>query len=408
MIKKSGKVHYAWFVCAGCALLLFCTSGLSINAFTIYQPYFISLKHFSNTQASALLTFRYTASLASMFVTVKYYKRLGMRRGMTLSGAIMVLSFVLYGIAEKYWQYCAAAVLTGIGYGTGTMIPIAILLGRWFKEKKDTAIGICSSVTGISTLGIPSLIARSVETRGLRFTFCAEASVIALLVFFCRCLLRNSPEEMELTPYGSDPDRNESGRGMTGRAERDLSKGRLAVMLLMLLFIGGVMSVSYSHLAVLITGEGQSEETAALAMSVSGFSLMLGKMAYGRLEDLWGTVKCNKVFAPVFLTGITLCCFIGRSSCLLYPAIVLYSFGMAYMAIGLSTWPAELSTPAGQDRLIQLFQIGYAAGSLVFSPLPGILADRFGGSYVPSFILFLVLGAVVFASVQRILKKQTN
>lgn len=50
------KIHYAWFVCAGCALLLFCTSGLSINAFTIYQPYILKLNNFTNSQSSMIIT----------------------------------------------------------------------------------------------------------------------------------------------------------------------------------------------------------------------------------------------------------------------------------------------------------------------------------------------------------------
>lgn len=38
------KLHRAWLVCIGCALLLFCTSGLTINAFDGYKA--VSLIHF--------------------------------------------------------------------------------------------------------------------------------------------------------------------------------------------------------------------------------------------------------------------------------------------------------------------------------------------------------------------------
>lgn len=398
------KTHYAWTVCAGCALLLFCTSGLAVNAFTVYQPYIISINHFTNAQASTMLAFRNFASLLSMFLVGGYYKKLGMRRGMAAAGAVMTLAFVLFGLAGRYWQYCLASALTGIGYGMGSMIPIAILLSRWFARRRDTAIGICTAVTGLSTLGIPTLLTRSIEAYGLRTTFCAEAAVIGVLVLICALLLRNSPEEKGLGPYGAERACAEENRN-ADPAGRDLPVPVLILMILMLLLIGGVMNVSYSHLTVLITGEGLGEGTAALAMSLSGLALMTGKFLYGRMEDRWGTLVCNNVFAPVLLAGFVLFCLIGKNRFLVYPAAVLYSFGIAYLSVGLSTWPSELSSPARHDRLIQIFQIGYAAGSLVFSPLPGIMADRAGGSYRPAFLLFLGLGAVIYVTVQIVLTR---
>ena len=341
-----------------------------------------------------------------MFLADRYYQKLGIRNGLAVSGAVMALAFVLFCLASKYWQYCLASAITGIAYGMGTMIPIAILLNRWFRRSSDTAIGICSAVTGISTLGIPSLLSHSIDTSGLRLTFCAEAAVIGLLTLLCLCLLRNTPEEMGLLPYGAESE--QSAETLRPPKEKDVQRHdlkcpELVIMIVMLILTGGVMNVSYSHLAVLITGEGLSESTAAISMSMSGLSLMLGKVAYGRLEDLWGTVRCNYVFAPIFLFGLALCSFIGSRPSLLYPAVVLYSFGISYMSVGISTWPAELSSTKRHSRLIQLFQIGYVSGSLVFSPLPGILADRSGGSYAGAFRLFLILGVIVFITVQTIL-----
>lgn len=396
------RVFYGWFVCAGCALLLFCTSGLAVNAFSIYQPYIISQNAFTNTQASALLTCRNLASLCSMLPVGKYYRGLGFRRGMTLAGALMALSFLLYGLAPNYAGYCLAAVLSGIGYGTGTMIPVTMLINRWFVDKKDTAIGVCSAVTGISTLGIPSLLSDCIEKNGLRPTFLGEAAVIFILVAIVFFLLRNTPEEMGTVPYREAAGRSGCAND-TPEFRRDLSRIELTATIFTLLLIGGVMNVSYSHLTVLITGEGLQENTAALAMSISGLSLMFGKILYGRLEDRWGTVKCNFAFAPLLLTGLALLCFVGRVPFLLWPAMILYSFGISCLSVGLSTWPGELSSPRRHGRLVQIFQVGYAAGSLLFSPLPGILADRSGGSYVPAFRLFLLLSLAVFFMVQWIL-----
>lgn len=330
---------------------------------------------------------------------------------MVVSGYCMVLSFVCFGISRAYWQYATAAILTGISYGTGTMIPVAILISKWFTKEKDTAIGVCSAVTGLSTLGIPSILAKSIEANGMRFTFCAEAAVCGVLMLLCGVLLRNSPEDMGLAPYGADINDNSddvSKKKEKKRAAHDLSRTGLILMLLMILLGGGVMNVAYSHLTVLVTGEGLSENIAAVAMSFSGIALMLGKIIYGRLEDVLGTVNCNRLFGPLMLLGLGMCYFVGRNHALIYPAITVYSFGLAYFAVGLSTWPLELSSKKNSDRLVQIFLTVYSAGCLLFSAIPGIIADHSGGSYTKAYLLFLCFGIVVFVTVQTVLKKHNK
>ena len=138
------RIHYGWFVCAGCALLLFCTSGLSVNAFTVYQPYILVKNAFTNTQSSAIITVRSLFSFVAMFFTGRYYKTFSLRIGIAISGILTVLGFILFGMASGFAVYCAAAALIGLGYGFGTMIPVAIVLDHWFVQKRTFAIGICS------------------------------------------------------------------------------------------------------------------------------------------------------------------------------------------------------------------------------------------------------------------------
>lgn len=80
-------------------------------------------------------------------------------------------------------------------------------------------------------------------------------------------------------------------------------------------------------------------------------------------------------------------------------------FGMAFSAVGMTAWAVDLSAPEKCDRNIRLFQILYASGTLVFSPLPGFIADHAGGSYVIAYAVFAVLGVYIFAAVQYCYRK---
>ena len=92
------KPHYAWLVCAGCALLLFCTSGLTVNAFTIYQPFLLRQGNLTNAQSSMLITIRNLFSFLGMLLTAWYYRKLTLRTGMLLSGLMVGFSFLVWKV----------------------------------------------------------------------------------------------------------------------------------------------------------------------------------------------------------------------------------------------------------------------------------------------------------------------
>ena len=77
-----------------------------------------------------------------------------------------------------------------------------------------------------------------------------------------------------------------------------------------------------------------------------------------------------------------------------------FGAGLALTTTGLVTWAGDLSNPKTFDVTVRRFQIGYAAGGLVFSTFPGILADHFGGSYIPAYIFFTACTVYVLFSVQ--------
>lgn len=389
------KIHYGWLVCLGCALLLFCTSGLCINAFTVYQPYILEQNNFTNAQSSMIITFRSLFSFLSMFVTGIYYKRFSLRKGMAMAGLLTLSGFVLFAFAASHFAYCLAAVAVGLGYGLGTMIPIAIVLEHWFLSKRNLAIGLCSAVTGVSTLGIPSLLTQMIETWGLKRTFLAESCCIAVLVLAAVLLIRDHPSQMGLEPYGAE---KQAAKPVS--AGRSLARKHWILAVPMLLLVGAMTSVAYSHLSMLISAEGFDTHITALAITVSGIMMTLGKFVFGGVSDKIGTYRCNWIFGLILICGLTLCCVMGNSVVFLFLAMCAYGTGLATTTVGLTAWAGDLSTPEQYDSNVQRFQLGYAAGTLLFSSLPGILADRFGGSYVPAYVFFAGCGVFVILSVQ--------
>ena len=53
-----------------------------------------------------------------------------------------------------------------------------------------------------------------------------------------------------------------------------------------------------------------------------------------------------------------------------------------------------MSSPDQDHKVVRRLQVIYAGGALLFASVPGILADRFGGTYIPAYILFSVFLAL--------------
>lgn len=139
---------------------------------------------------------------------------------------------------------------------------------------------------------------------------------------------------------------------------------------------------------------------------VSGIAIMAGKTGYGIVADHVGDYRANWIFSVILLAGLFLCCVPVISLPLLFSAVCLYSFGLGLTTVGLTAWVGDWSTEERYDANTRRFQMGYSGGALVFSALPGILADRVGGSYIPAYVLILISAMIVIGIVQYIYRRK--
>lgn len=385
------RLHYSWIVCIGCTIAMFCCTGLVINAFSVYMPYLVERYQLTQTQASMVTTFRSLFSLIFKFVVIWFINRLNVRRTMTLGFLCTTLAFVCYSFnGSPIWIYIAAS-LSGMGYGLATMVPISILLNRWFKEKLAMAVAVCAASTGVASMIFPTIITKVVQTAGLSSAFLIEAAVIFVLCVLAVFLLRNEPQEKGLRPFGDQGEESEQTEQTILTDEPDvLSKGQRIFFMLAPLMLGAVTQTAPGLFTLHFTGEGFDPMKAALAVSVFGFSLLVGKFAYGYCTDAIGGSKTNYLFLTIQLLGVALGCFIRNHPAVMFASVVLIGLGFSVSTVGITMWAKEFSTAKEYGNTVRLYQILFMIGSLILSPCTGIVADAFG-SYVPVFAMYTVM-----------------
>jgi predicted MFS family arabinose efflux permease len=118
----------------------------------------VSMAGLSNTEASAVITIRNLFTLAAMLLAGKYLEKTEIRLGVAIAVLIEALGFTLYALAGGFLFWCAGAALVGTAYGFGTMIPVSILVSRWFTAHRAQALGICAAGARCASIACPPLI----------------------------------------------------------------------------------------------------------------------------------------------------------------------------------------------------------------------------------------------------------
>ena len=381
------KLHYAWAICLGGALTMFVIIGFGINIFSVFQPYIITQNGFTNAQGSFITTIRSFFVLGSIFTANYLCDKIGLRRMLIFAYALMVLSCVYFGFAKSYFDYCAAAVLTGLAYGYGGMIPLSIMVGRWFTSRRGFALGLASAGSGIPTIFAPGIITKLIESKGLRYAFLAEAAFIFVIVVIAALLIRSYPYEMGLTPYYLESGDNKANKSAFS-SSKTLSKPLSLLLLFAAFLIGAPGGPGFSHITVLYSSSGYSGVTVAKFISFLGIMICAGKVFSGQIYDTLGSFKGNfYIFTMLFLSMTVFCMAPLKNAMLPYVAMVLFGFGVAVSNISFAVWARDLYGDEGYERATRAFTTSYSLGMLLFGPLPGIWADMWG-SYVYSYMFF--------------------
>lgn len=204
----ANRLHYGWLVCLAGTLLLFVTMGTVSNGFSVYLPFIMKEHGLSNSMTSSLVTIRCLVAFISMLCIGLYYKAFSLRIGTFIAAAFAGISLLMYSFASSYAAFCVSAAVSGLSYGFGSMIPVSILMNKWFFKHKALAISICGTGTGIATIILAPIITMMVENVSLTFSFRIEGAAALVLAVVIFLIVRNEPGDIGLQPLGTDERRN--------------------------------------------------------------------------------------------------------------------------------------------------------------------------------------------------------
>src|SRR5699024_11798434 len=111
--------------------------------------------------------------------------------------------FAMFGLMSSVWGWYIFVIPLAVGGVFIRVIAGPVMIERWFVKKNGMALGIMTAIGGLMGAFIQPITGILISSFGWRSSyFIIGIAVILILVPTILFLVRNSPSEKGLLPYG--------------------------------------------------------------------------------------------------------------------------------------------------------------------------------------------------------------
>lgn len=375
----------AWVAC----LALNCANGLTFGSYGVLVSAFEMQLHASRALASSgLALVTVLACLSAPFLGAAL-SRLPLRPFMILGALVSFSGYMLLSVLHDMHAILLAYLLV-IGPGlvlNGNLIT-AMLVSRWFVERRGTALGIVNMPILVTLT--PFAVATVMSHFGLAIAYRAIACVF-LAIIPALLLVIDAPEKIGQRALGEVEGNGGAPGDMPGVAWL-LRSGFFLTSCLALTLTVASGPMLYPHLIPMMADRGIDVSRGAILLAVMGGAGIPGALAFGWLADRIGPARglalCAGLQAGLYALLIVPLGFVA-----LIPVVAV--IGMCISgAIGMfAALLAEMfgSWLVGKAMgLANAIDVVFVAGA---APLAGFLYDRTG-----SYTLTLSLHIAAFTT----------
>jgi MFS family permease len=306
------RLFYGWIVVGTSAVGLFLGAfPIVVFSFGVFFDSFVREFHASRAAVSLAFTMHNFASGIVAVVIGRLVDRTGGRRvilpGLVVLAAILLASKAIgSSVSELYWFYIAL----GLVAPATTTVPYALIVSRWFDRHRGLALSGMMVGLGAGAMVMPVAAARLIAGVGWRDAFAiVGGAVLTIAVPIVACLLRDSPEPMGLPPDGA-PGSTVSGRTAGGLEGVTWSEATLSSTFWLLIAAFVLLAASVHacviHMPQLFADRGANGADAAVASSVVGLALLVGRIGCGYFLDRYHGARVALTVCGSAALGIAL------------------------------------------------------------------------------------------------------
>lgn len=395
MTKYRNKIHFAWLVLIGLCIMV----GLSKAAINNTSGLFITpiTTELGIGTGDLTLHLSVAAIVTLIFLPIggKLMEKYSMRYILTIAIVLQAGAYAAFGFMNSVWGWYLLSIPMAVGGVFITVIAGPVLINQWFKKRNGLALGIMGVSVGLLGVIVQPTVGNLIAFEGWRNTYLIVGiTVIAIVVPTIIFLLRGSPKEKNLSPYGvsetksKHQDKHQSeNNGIT----ISVAKKSIAFLMLFVFFFIITSISSFSvHIPNYLMNEGFSVAFSGNILSAQMLGVMIGSLAFGYLGDRIGA-KNTTLFA-MGMGVISMILLINFTSSTAAIVVAVFLFGLLTASIG-TLAPMLTTTLFGNINYSQIYSnasLGLAIASIIALPAYGFIFDS-TGSYMTALYLIIAL-----------------
>ena len=387
MSSTPPRIFYGWLIILVSSIGLFLGAPLLVFSFSVFFKPWVEDFHASRAAVSLAFSLLNLVGAFWLPVTGMLIDRFGAKR-------VILPSMVLYGlvlmsslwVGHNIWQLYLLSSVLGVVFSSGAApVPFGVVISHWFNRRRGLALSLSMMGIGVGSIVVPIVAQRLIATYGWRVTFAIFGAAVLLipLPVLGRFLL-NDPAQRGLRPDGDETIDDsllvDEKPGMSWHAI--WHDPMYWTMLCIFSLAGaGVHGVGL-HMSAIFTDRGVSAERAAVATSLVGAAVMVGRLASGYLLDWLFAPRVAMLFYGATTLGIGILCG-GSAGTLALVGAFLSGLGMGaeveVMGYMISRYFGLRAFGSAYGHAFAAFMISGSLGVLVM----GAGYDRFHSYTVP-------------------------
>jgi len=357
LISKHPRVFYGWWIVFAAALGLGLGGpAIAVFSFGIFFKSLVPEFHASRAAISFAFTLHNVIGAMCAPLVGRLIDRFGARRVILPATAAFALILISgRALGTSIWQFYLFYAALGLMSISMSPIPYGVVVAHWFNRRRGLALGFMMVGVGLGAIVAPLLAQRLIAAFGWRTAYAIFGFIVLLVPLpVVAALLENDPAQRGLLPDGVQPRRGSSERQPepVGLTWHEIWRSTTFWLLICAFFLTGAsVHAGVLHMPALLTDRGLSPERAALASSIIGLSLLLGRVGSGYLLDrffaprvamsffgasalgmgiLWFGSTGNVALAAAFLVGLGMGAEADIIAYLISRYFGLRAFGTAY------------------------------------------------------------------------------
>jgi len=377
------KLHYAWVVLfAACMLNI--ASRADHGSFGVFVEPLAELFGWSRGDISAAYSIAFIVGLPAVVIMGWLGDRYGARWLMVGAALLITAGTYLIGTITELWQFYVyyGFFVGSMGHAAFTVL-LPVIITRWFDRYMGLAVGIYWAAMGIGPMIFAPVFQWLIETRGWAQAFTLIAIIVGVILFAFSLLIRSSPKEMGLKPYGAEQSPPEpqvpASAGAAPAGLTGVLRQRPVWLLISIHHLGCVgHSIILAHIVSMAIVEGVSGmEAAAVLGTVAGASAV-SRFASAILAARFG----GRVLLTLALIGQgapILILFFAHDAWTFYAFALIFGLCYGGEMVGFPIINRQLFGAAAPLGTIYSFQmVGAGTGMALGGWLGGFLFDVSG------------------------------